>query len=70
MVIVVFVESKYILLENIINTADEYSFVCLLMAKREKNITEKIVLSIYKDNIQIKREKDCSTFYKIDLLLL
>lgn len=67
---VVFVESKYILPEDMINTADEYSFTCLPMAKGEKNVMEKVVLSIYKNNIQIKSEGDLSTFYKVDPSLL
>lgn len=51
MVVVVFIENKYILLKYIINTIEEYSFICLFMEKRKKNITEKIILFIYKDNI-------------------
>lgn len=69
-VAVVFMESKHFLPKNMTNTVDEYSFACLPMAKREKNTMEKIISSIYKDNMQIKREKDLSTFYKINLSLL
>lgn len=69
-VVVVFVKSKYILLENMTNAVDKYFFACLFVGKWEKNVMEKVVLSIYKDNIQIRKKKDLSTFHKIDLLLL
>ncbi len=70
MVAVVFVESKHILPKDIINAADEYSFARLLMAKGEKNATEKVISSMYKDNMQFKREEDLSGFHKIDPPLL
>lgn len=70
MVIIIFVESKYILLKDIINAVDKYFFAYLPMAKREKNIEKKIISSIYKDNMQIRRKKNLSTFYKFNLLLL
>ena len=56
--IVVFVKNKHILPKNITNTIDKYFFICLPMAKEEENAMEKIVLSIYKNNIQINKEKD------------
>lgn len=68
--IVLFVENKHILPKNITNTVDKFSFTCLLIAKDEKNITEKVISSIYKNNIQIRKERDLSVFYKIDPLLL
>lgn len=52
------------------NAADEYSFTCLLIAKGEKNAMEKVVSSMYKDNIQIRKERNLSTFYKVNSLLL
>lgn len=48
---VVFVENKYILHKNIVNTKNEYFFAYLLMVKEEKNAIEKVVLSIYKNNM-------------------
>ncbi len=69
-VAVVFVESKHILLEDMTNAADEYSFARLPVAKGEKNATEKVVSSIYKDNMQIRREGDLSAFHKVDPPLL
>ena len=51
MVAIVLVKSKYILPENMINAADEYSFAHLPIAKKEKNAIEKVVLLIYKDNM-------------------
>ena len=67
---VVFVESKHILLKDMTNVADKYSFAYLPIAKREKNAMEKIVLSMYKDNMQMKRERDLSAFHKVNLPLL
>ncbi len=49
---------------------EKYSFACLPMAEGEKNATEKMVSSMYKDNMQIRREGDLSAFHKVDLLLL
>ena len=66
----VFLESKYILPEDMTNAIDEYFLAYLLMVKEKKNVTEKIILSIYKDNIQIRREKDFFAFHKVDLVLL
>lgn len=67
---VVFVKSKYILPNDMTHITEKYSFACLIMVKKEKNITEKTVSFIYKNNMQIKREKDLSTFPKIDPPLL
>lgn len=49
---------------------ENYFFACLPIAEGEKNTIEKIVSSMYKDNIQIRREKDLSIFHKVDLPLL
>lgn len=62
-------ESKYILPKDMTNSVDKYSFTNLLIAKKEKNAREKIVLLMYKNNMQIKK-KDLSTFHKANLLLL
>ena len=67
---VVFVESKYILPEDMTNAVEDYSFACLPVAKREKDATEKIVSSMYKDNMQIRKEGDLSAFHKVDPPLL
>lgn len=48
----------------------EYSFAYLPIRKKEKNTTKKIISSIYKDNIQIRKEEDFSVFHKVDPLLL
>ena len=69
-VAVVFVESKHIFPEDMTHAKEKYSFTCLPMAEGEKNATEKIVSSMYKDNMQIRREGDLSAFHKVDLLLL
>ncbi len=50
-VAVVFMESIHIFPKDMTNTADEYSFTRLSMAKRGKNVIEKVILSIYKDNV-------------------
>ena len=68
--IVIFVENKYILPKDMTNAVDKYFFTHLPIAKEEKNVTKKVVLSIYKKNMQIRREKNLSAFYKIDLPLL
>lgn len=52
------------------STTDKFSFTYLLIAKGEKNIMEKVVSSIYENNIQIRKEKDLSVFHKVDPLLL
>lgn len=52
------------------NTAEEYSFACLPIVEKEKNIIKKIISSMYYNNMQIKKEEDFSTFHKVDLLLL
>lgn len=67
---VVFIESKHILSKNMTEVANKYSFIYLPIAKREKNVMEKIVSSIYKINYYIRRERDFFVFYKLDLLLL
>ena len=64
---VIFVKSKHILLEDITNAIKDYFFTCLPIAKSKKDTTEKIVSSMYKDNIQIRKKRDLSTFHKIDL---
>ncbi len=69
-VAVVFVESKRILPKNMINAVDKYFFTCLPIAKGEKNVMKKVISSIYKDNIQIRKEGDFSAFYKVNLPLL
>lgn len=50
-VAIVFMESKYILPKDITNIISKYFFTYLPIIKKEKNIMEKIVLSIYKDNM-------------------
>lgn len=64
----IFIESKYILPKNITYAAKEYFFTLLSIVKKEKNAIKKIILSIYKDNIYIRRERDLSIFYKFNLL--
>lgn len=66
----VFMKSKHILPKNMIYTINEYFFICLPMTKEKKYITNKIVLSIYNDNMQIRKESDLSAFYKVNTLLL
>ena len=66
----IFVESKHILPKDMTHAAEEYFFACLPIAKGEKNVTEKIISSMYKNNMQIKKEKDLFAFYKFDLPLL
>lgn len=70
MVPVVFVKSKYILPKDIKHVVEEYFFAYLLMAKREKNIIKKIISSIYKDNMQIRKKEDLFIFYKVNPPLL
>ncbi len=68
---IVFVESKHILPKDMTNAVDEYSFARLPMAKGEKNAMEEVVSSsMYKDNMQIRREGDLSAFHKVDPPLL
>ncbi len=69
-VAVVFVESKHILPKDMTHAVEEYSFACLLVAKGEKNETEEIISSMYKDNMQIRKEGDLSAFHKVDPPLL
>ena len=69
-VAVVFVESKHILPEDMTNAVEDYFFARLPVAKGEKDATEKIVLSMYKDNMQIRKEGDLSAFHKVDPPLL
>lgn len=68
--VIVFIKNKHILPENITNTINEYFFVYLLIANEEKNIMKKVVLSIYKDNMQIRKKRDFFAYYKFDLPLL
>lgn len=51
MVVVIFIESKYILLKDKTNTIKEHFFADLPMTKGEKNEMEEIILFMYKDNI-------------------
>lgn len=51
MVVVVFVKSKSILPEDMVYAVEKYFFTRLLIVEGEKNIMEKIISSIYKDNI-------------------
>lgn len=67
---IVFVKSKYILLKDRTYAVEEYFFACLPVAEGEKNITEKIILFIYKEDIEIRKERDLFAFYKVNLLLL
>lgn len=48
---VLFMQSKYILPENMIYIIKKYFFVCLFIIKNEENTTKKIILFKYKDNI-------------------
>lgn len=48
---VIFVESKHILPEDIINAKEEYFFTRLPNAKGEKNTIKKIVTFMYKENM-------------------
>lgn len=50
-------KNKHILLEDIIYAIKKYFFTYLPIAKAEKNIIEKIILLIYKDNMQIKKKR-------------
>lgn len=36
---------------------EKYFFICLIIRKEEKNIVEKIVLFIYKDNTPIRKNE-------------
>lgn len=66
LVVVVFIESKHILPEDMRNAVEDYFFARLPIAKEEKDVKEKIISSIYKDNIQIRKERDLSAFHKVD----
>lgn len=50
-VVVIFIESKHILPKNMTYTIKKYFFAHLLIVKEEKDIIEKIILSMFKDNI-------------------
>ncbi len=52
------------------HAAEEYSFAHLPMAEGEKNETEEIISSMYKDNMQIRKKRDLSAFHKFDPPLL
>lgn len=54
----------------LINAVDKYFFTSLPRAKGEKNVIEKVVSSIYKGNIQIRRDENLSAFHKVDTLFL
>lgn len=69
-VVVIFVKSKHILPKYITNAVKDYFFACLPIAKGEKVAIEKIVSSIYKDNMQIRKEEDLSAFHKVNPPLL
>ena len=49
---------------------EDYFFVYLHVVKGNKTIIEKIISSIYKDNMQIRKERDLSAFHKVNLSLL
>lgn len=66
----VFVESKHILRKDMIYAVNEYSFARLLVAEGEKNVPEKIISSMYKDNMQIRKKRDLSALHKVDPPLL
>ena len=70
MVTVVFVESKHILPKDITNVVKEYFFAHLPIAKGEKDTIRKIFSFIYKDNMQIRKKRDLSTFYKLNIPFL
>ena len=63
--IVVFVKNKYILPKDMTNIANEYFFACLPMAKEEKNARKKVVLFMYKNNMQIKKKEIFPLFIKL-----
>lgn len=65
---IIFVENNHILPKDIINATKKYFFICLFIVKREKDMIEKIISFMYKDNMLIKKEKDPSVFHKVDLL--
>ena len=69
-VAVIFRESKYILPKNITSVAEDYFFAHLLVIKGGKTAIDWIVLSMYKDNMQMSKEGDLSAFHKIDPPLL
>ncbi len=52
------------------NAVDKYFFAYLPIVKEEKNTTEKVVSSMYKNNIEIRKEGDFSVFHKVNLPLL
>ncbi len=67
---VVFVKSKHILPKDMRHAAAEYFFARLPVTEEEKNETEEIISSMYKDNMQIRKEGDLSAFHKVDPPLL
>ena len=69
-VAVVFVKSKHILPKDMTNAVEDYSFARLPIAKGEKDAIEKIVSSMYKDSMQIRKKGDLSVFHKVNPLLL
>lgn len=64
---IIFMKSKNILWKNIIYIVNQYYFIYLLIAKKKKNIIDKIDLTIYKNNIQIKKKENFFIFFKFDL---
>ena len=68
--IIVFMEREHILPKDMTSVTKDYSFIHLPALKDDKTITKKIISSMYKDNIEIKKEKDLSAFHKVDLPLL
>lgn len=50
-VAIIFMKTNYILPKDMTNIIDENFFACLLVIKREKDITEKIISSIYRNNM-------------------
>ena len=63
-------EREHILPKDMTSATKDYSFIHLPALKGGKTITKKIISSMYKDNMEIRKEKDLSTFHKVNLLLL
>lgn len=64
-VVVVFVNSKYILPKDITHAVEENFFACLPIVERGKNITEKIISSINQNKMQIRKKKIFLPFIKL-----
>lgn len=61
---------KYCLFKDITNTIKDCLFYLFAIIKGEKDTIEKIVLSMYKNNMQIRKKRDLSAFRKINAPLL